>query len=197
MLYCACGLARCGKSTFANWWVTNHDKRTIVSGDDIRLALTGQRYNPAAEHIVQSLKYTFIRAMLLRNFTVFHDGTNTTLNSVHNMEKLAESVNEKITWVYFNTPLDECQRRAKLHHQDDLLEAIDRMSKNIIQTKQYITQKYYGDGPIIIPASKIKQCVIRHEIDENNNVNLIMERDITAKMITKSKTNLIIVNYYS
>jgi len=194
MLYATVGLARCGKSSFADGWSSVLAKRTVISGDDIRLALTGQRFNPAAEPMVQSIKCCAIRSLLLLNFTVLHDGTNTSMNSVVNLEKLVESVFDKVVWVIFNTPKDVCQNEAIKSNQEDLIEVIERMNKNFQPTTSYLVDKYKGDGAIIIPRSRIRYNNIMHIKDKNKNITLTVTDGYDT--ITRN-TNIILVDYFS
>lgn len=196
MLYATVGLARCGKSTFADNWCLQRLKRAVISGDDIRLSLTGQRFNPAAEPMVQSIKCCTIRALLLRNFTVLHDGTNTSMNSVVNLEKLVESVFDKIVWIIFNTPKDICQHEAKKTHQEDLIDVIERMNKNFQPTTSYLVEKYQREGAVIIPRSRIKNTHITHVKNEDRSITLYVADDDKETVIQRN-TNIILVDYFS
>lgn len=191
MLYATLGLPRSGKTTFCNIWTKDFPKRVIVSGDDIRLALTGQRFNPAAESTVQSLKCTMIRTLLIRNFTVIHEGTNTTLNSVKNLEKLVESVADNIVWLIFNTPADICKERAILTKQEDLIDVIDRMDSQQLETVDYLLQKNKGK---IIRVKQNNAPIIHHR-KVNNEIHLCTTSRTDLFKLKSTIGNIILVDY--
>lgn len=186
MLYACCALPRSGKSTFANFWVMHHPNRAIVSGDAIRLALTGQRYNPSAEGMVESTRNLMIKSLLLRNATVLHDGTNTTLHSVGTLEKIAKNTNEKLTWIIFETPPDICKDRAIKTKQEDLICVIDRMMMEFPSTRKYLIDKYSGkDGPVKLDENTVNAKII-HDFD--GDVCLCVDNN---GKISRRRTNLI------
>src|SRR5688572_33094149 len=104
MLLFMIGLARSGKSTWADKWLngdygTPHfeselhfvrhispkpkfkspsNPRVVVSGDDIRKALYGQRYNSHMEEYIFAIEHTMIKALLDRGHDVLVDDTHTT-----------------------------------------------------------------------------------------------------------------------
>lgn len=132
-LYYLIKLPRAGGSTWANLWVQEKPGRVIICGDDIRLAMHGQRYNPFAEPFVHAVKDTAIAALLRRNHDVLHDGTNTTAQSIHAMLHLdpeAEAI-----WLHKPTNEDEwkayidlCCGRAVDTNQPDLIPIINKMA---------------------------------------------------------------------
>lgn len=148
-LYCTHGLARSGKTTFTKRWKTQSPNRVVVSGDDIRLAISGQRFNPKIEDYVQSVKKTMIKASLLNGADVMHEGTNTTIRSINEMETIAKEYGVPIIWIMFETPLDECIRRAVATNQEDLIEPLKRMEEQRKESSLYLINKYSGiDGPL-------------------------------------------------
>src|SRR5688572_1704057 len=108
MLLFTIGLARSGKSTWANKWLNTETvkvgvlknstndaiikeisvfdrigkPRVVVSGDDIRLALSGQRYNSHMEEYIFAMEHTMIKALLARGHDVLADDTHTTWKSI-------------------------------------------------------------------------------------------------------------------
>jgi hypothetical protein len=144
-LHVLIGLPRSGKSTYANKWIREivPRPRAIVSGDDIRQALTGERYNSHSEIYVQAIKKTSIEAQLLRGHDVIVDGTHTTWNSLRVLLKIdpeAEFIfyppeivdgfdtSSDVFWAH----VDECRARAISSGQSDLLPVISRMIDNLI-----------------------------------------------------------------
>jgi predicted kinase len=127
------GVARSGKSTVCEQLVrkTDNQPRVIVCADDIRLAISGQRFNKLTEDFVKATKLTMIRALFHRNHYVLVDGTHTKL---FHIEELAE-IDPNFEYTIVDTPVEECIRRAILTQQDDLIPVIQRMD---IQLKELL-----------------------------------------------------------
>jgi hypothetical protein len=121
------GLPRSGKSTFCNKWAENGPKRTIVCSDNIRVALTGKRYEPLAETMVFAIKHVMIRSMLDRGFDVMVDGTHSSDISI---QRLFEIDIDAVPIPYFTSPAI-CKERAINTKQLDLIEPIDRIANNL------------------------------------------------------------------
>lgn len=148
-LYCTHGLARSGKTTFTRRWKTQRPNRVVVSGDDIRLAISGQRFNPKIEDYVQTVKKTMIKTLLLSGTDVMHEGTNTTIKSIKEMEGIAKEYEVPLIWIMFETPLGECIRRAVATNQEDLIEPLKRMEAQRKESGFYLIENYSGiDGPL-------------------------------------------------
>jgi len=155
-LYFLVGMARSGKSTIANNWsrylcnITNNQltnnypsiemssstlnyitPRVVVCGDDIRLALHGQRFNRLAEGIIEEIKYITIRALLHRGYDILVDGTNTTLTSIKKLLYIDKTADFYIV----DTPLKICIDRAVDTKQCDLVPIIHRMNKQLCEWK--------------------------------------------------------------
>src|SRR3990167_9078457 len=84
-LYVTIGLPRSGKSTYCKQWAMRTPRRTIVSGDSIRLAMTGQRFNYNIEPFVNATKLVMTKSLLLNGFDVIVDETCTTEKSIREM----------------------------------------------------------------------------------------------------------------
>jgi len=141
------GLPRSGKSTWAM-----RSGFPVVNPDSIRLALHGQAFIAEAENFVWASAYLMAKALLIAGHdTVVIDATNTTAvrrqDWVRRFDKLA-----RIDYIYFPTTEEECIARAKEDGREDLIQVIQRMSKNLdlegvnISVKE--TAPYYcsGDG---------------------------------------------------
>jgi predicted kinase len=168
-LYFTIGLPRSGKSTFCNKWVTNSinildnnrftynaspyypasPPRTIVCADSIRLALTGERWNLNIEDIVDVVKHTMIKSLLLRGMDVIVDGTHTTL---HNIKKLFR-IDNQAKYVFIDTSAEICRNRAIADNMSDLIPVIDRMENQ--RTEHKFADLEYTRQQII---NKIYQC---------------------------------------
>lgn len=126
MIYATIGLPRSGKSTITKSLRTQMVDTCYVSGDAIRLALTGERYNSKIEDFVHTLKYHMIKTALVSGQNVIYDGTNTTMESINNI--LHAGWEAGVIWIFVDTPKDVCIDRAKLTGQPDLIPIIERMS---------------------------------------------------------------------
>ena len=122
-----CSTPRAGKSTYAKKWAAEKPMRVVVCGDAIRLALHGSRYNPLAETIVFGMQHIFIRSLLQQGYDVLFDDTNSSRISI---QRLLE-IDANATPVFIYTPVEVCKQRAIESGQEDLIEVIDRIDKNI------------------------------------------------------------------
>lgn len=134
-----CGLPRSGKSSFCREWAEYQDygewidreiikeKRVVVSGDSVRLALHGNVYHKEAESTVFAHLEVFIRALLDEGHTVCFDECNTSIASLYGIFKLDLDAHIQ----YFNTSEEVCIERAKALRQDYLIPVIKRASRNL------------------------------------------------------------------
>lgn len=151
-LFFTIGLPRSGKSTFCNKWAENGPKRTIVCSDNIRMALTGKRYEPLAETMVFAIKHVMIRSMLDRGFDVMVDGTHSSDISI---QRLFEIDINAIPIPYF-TPPSICKERAINTKQLDLIEPIDRITNNLSKMDLFSRPDIKWEG-------KIQKCILDNE----------------------------------
>lgn len=70
----------CGKSTLREWFINRRvlPKRAVVSPDDLRVWLTGERADQTANNAVFSVVRTVVQERLRRNLNVYLDATNLT-----------------------------------------------------------------------------------------------------------------------
>lgn len=130
------GLQRSGKSTWANKWVRDKPRvdsdgvvvpRVIVCADDIRLAVSGKRFNRHAESVVFMIKDYMIKSLLIRGHDVLCDGTHTTKTSIRrNFE-----IDLDAEWTLINTPVEICKQRAIETNQPDLVQVLDRTGRQL------------------------------------------------------------------
>lgn len=115
------GLPRSGKSTWAQ-----QQGFPIVCPDAIRLALHGERFLAKAEPMVWTIVFLMVEALFLAgNDTIIIDATNVTAKRRDEWKnKFPSTVELKV----FDTPPEECKRRAVDTMQPDLLPVIDRMA---------------------------------------------------------------------
>ncbi len=123
MVICV-GLPRSGKSSWARGLGC-----PIVNPDSIRLALHGQPFAAEAEPFVWAIAEVMAKALFTAgNHTVVIDATNTTEKRRQVWEAIAQKCDASVSYRLFDTPPEECKRRARETGQGDLLPVIDRMA---------------------------------------------------------------------
>lgn len=116
------GLPRSGKSTWAR-----SKGFPIVNPDAVRLALHGQAFIPEAEKMVWTVTHYMVRALFEAGHDfVILDATNTTRKR-RDAWKSDEWTRKYRT---FSVDRDECIRRARAMHREDLVPVIERMDDN-------------------------------------------------------------------
>ena len=117
------GLPRSGKSTKVKE-LTEATGAPIVSKDCIRLALHGQRYEPAAEGFVRAINQVMLRSLILAGHKlVIVDETH--------YSRAARDLIKDPRWrtVFYEVVTDPivCKQRAIETNQEDLVPVIDEM----------------------------------------------------------------------
>lgn len=125
------GLPRAGKSTRAEELKRKHGA-VIVRADDIRLELTGQRFQALAEDYVHATKMLMIRTLYRTGHIIIADGTHTRPEHIAELAK----IDPVFTYDIIDTDKEECIRRAILTQQDDLIPVIERMAIQLEQLKK-------------------------------------------------------------
>lgn len=177
-LYFLIGLARSGKSTFAQKWLNQeidivdnslfitksknfmthriYTPRTIVCADDIRLSL-GHRWNGHIEPFVNAIKLTMIKTLLYKH-DVLVDGTHTTTKSILELLNIDR---DALPFVIYTNP-QICKQRAKETNQEDLYPIIDRMYFQLLEMSQCEYIKINNIVKVIDELrDKVKSTVIR------------------------------------
>lgn len=115
------GLPRSGKTTWAR-----QQGFPIVNPDSIRLALHGQRFEPAAEPFVWAIAKVMVRALFIAGHnTVILDATNTT-EQRRDEWKSDEWVR---SYHVFHTPGEICIARAGQAGDMEIIPVIERMAE--------------------------------------------------------------------
>lgn len=158
-LYFTIGLARSGKSTFCKKWQTEASNRVVLSGDDFRYAVYGQRWIREGEEIVRSSLITAARALFRAGYDVMIDETNTSEASIRHI--LAISADAKAYFV--PTSAETCIDRAHASAHFDLPPSIRRMAKNL---KTVLPKIRSGEIPLlkvytVSPEMEITDFIIR------------------------------------
>lgn len=129
ILHFTIGVARSGKSTFCNEWMSRRTwkPKAIVCADNIRIALHGHRYIQQTEPTVAAIKNVMIKSLLDRGHDVIVDGTHTTKNSI----KQLLYIDPNATYHLIHTDPALCRQRAMDTDQEDLLPVIDKMDTQL------------------------------------------------------------------
>lgn len=137
------GLPRSGKSTWANEvWIREHDwygyPRLILSGDDIRKAICGERFNSYTEDFVAATLHVALRALFNRGHHILVDDTHSSWKNI--LPKLYIDPNLEVEWMIPNKEVHSkefkeyvglCKLRAINTNQADLIPVIERMASNL------------------------------------------------------------------
>lgn len=129
------GLPYSGKSTIAKSY-----KHPIVCPDQIRIALHGRRYEPAAEPMVWAMAKIFVRSLFLAGHKqVVLDACSTT------SERRDAWIDKAWTRSYVVCDISKlaCMVRAQEKDDEEILPIIDRMAKY-----QEFDGILYGDNSI-------------------------------------------------
>ena len=152
-LYFMIGLPRSGKSTKALSWrnpINGINSRVIVCADVIRLSLYEHRFFIGGESMVHAIKYTMIDSLLKSDYDVLVDGTHTTEKSI----KELLHIDKNARYLFVDTPVEECKKRAIASEQSDLLPVIDRMESQLEKIREdlkndtFALAKSWGMGTI-------------------------------------------------
>jgi predicted kinase len=117
------GLPRSGKST---WVKRNKENAVIVSADQLRLIIYGQKFYSEGEPIVWAVRGYMLRSLMEQGADIVIDETNTTRHSRKPILDLAKKHGYDTTAVWVTTSEDICKLRVS--SDDNLLPVIDRMA---------------------------------------------------------------------
>ena len=119
------GLPRSGKSTWAHEQATQGTP--VVNPDSIRMSLHGKEYREDANPVVWAIARVMVESLFLSGHTrVILDATNT-VKKYRRQWKDSRWIRE---YRIFDTPKEECIRRAKVGGRNYLCPVIGRMAAN-------------------------------------------------------------------
>jgi hypothetical protein len=131
-------LQRAGKTTIANKWKVEGKNRVLVGGDEIRLAIYNRRFSLCGEPAVHMVKQYMLRTLLAEGYNVLYDDTNTSRTSI---DFLFE-INESAKYTIIDCDPIQCQQRAFLTNQLDLIPVIERCYPQYLQTIEYLRTNF-------------------------------------------------------
>jgi predicted kinase len=121
------GLPGSGKSTFAK----KHG--AALSSDEIRRLLSDDSTNQTIHRQTFAMLRRLLKARLaLRRPVTYIDATNFTRAARRPYIKIAHDHGCVAEAVFFDVPLEECQRRNRLRHRVVPDDAIEKMSKQLV-----------------------------------------------------------------
>lgn len=125
LLVVTCGLPRSGKTT----WSKQQSDAVIVDPDCVRLAFQGRPYIKETEEWIWSMVRLMVRATFMAGHqNVIVQGLN--LTPEHRRQWLANGLWFPV-FCWFDTPADECLRRAVKNVRPDLEKVITILPRNM------------------------------------------------------------------
>ncbi len=157
MLNFCIGLPSSGKSTFCRRWIEEGVNRVILSADEFRFAITGQRFQVDSELFVRASILAAAKALMRSNTEILFDETNT---CVYHIEEILNIDKRAHAFIFYTHP-DICKERAIDCNQVDLLPAIDRMDNNLFNSIPLIKT-----GKIKLSYDEYGNCNRWHQLDK-------------------------------
>ena len=124
------GLPRSGKSTWIRYNKTNE---VIVSADDLRYIVYGQRFWADGEPNMWAIRGMMLKCLMQQGVDLIIDETNTTKERRKPILKMAQEYGYCVTGYVIMTDEKECISRAIEEQQPNLIGVIERMSKQFQQ----------------------------------------------------------------
>lgn len=120
------GLPRSGKTTCAN---TYRGLFPIVSADEIRMLVYGQRFWADGEDMMWAIRKVLLKALVQQGVSFIVDETNTTKARREPIIKLAREHGYGVEGIWVQTPATVCIERALKDADSKLIPVIERMDR--------------------------------------------------------------------
>lgn len=121
------GLPRSGKSTYVN---KNYQNTPVISADQLRLVIYGQRFWKDGEDLVWTFRKKMLQVLLQQKIDIVIDETNTIERNRSSIINMAIEHGYTVNAVVIVEDPDVCIKRAKDSGQEDLELVIKRMAKH-------------------------------------------------------------------
>ncbi len=120
------GLPRSGKTT----WVkrNRNPEDVVVSGDEIRKIVYGQRFWEDGETLMLAISSLFMRMLMEQGKIIIVDECNVTRKCREPILEMAKRYGYYAIGAIFPTPKEECLRRADITNDDIIKPVIERMA---------------------------------------------------------------------
>lgn len=122
------GLPRSGKTTWVKRNLNPED--VVVSGDEIRKIVYGQRFWEDGETLMLAISSLFMRMLMEQGKTIIVDECNVTRKCREPVLEMAKRYGYYAIGAIFPTPKEECLRRADITNDDIIKPVIERMAAN-------------------------------------------------------------------
>lgn len=119
------GLPRSGKTT---WCKLNRGQRVVISADDIRKLVYGQRFFGGGEALMWAIRGIMLENIMQQRVDIIIDETNTTAARRKPLIELAKKRWYWIEFIHIDTPAEVCIERAKAEGDDRIIPVIERMA---------------------------------------------------------------------
>ena len=151
-----CGIAGCGKSTFA----ARHFLPTqIVSSDDCRARICDDEANQlVTSHAFELWRFIIRKRLYLHRFTVA-DATNLEAGDRRWLTRTAEYYHFFSAIIIFNLPLEVCLKRNALRHRIVPEDALQRQYDFLQQTIQTIQDEQFDNVFILNEKEQIETTI--------------------------------------
>jgi len=126
-VYMLIGLPRSGKTT----WAKRYQKREgtpIVSADDIRHLVYGQRFWGEGEQLMWAIRSVILKSLLQQDIDVIIDETNTKRERRKPIIDLAKEYGHDVYGIVITTTDKECIKRAEQEGDKKIIPIIERMA---------------------------------------------------------------------
>lgn len=122
------GLPRSGKTAWVKRNLNPED--VVVSGDEIRKIVYGQRFWQDGETLMLAISSLFMRMLMEQGKTIIVDECNVTRKCREPILEMAKRYGYYAIGAIFPTSKEECLRRADITNDDIIKPVIERMAAN-------------------------------------------------------------------
>jgi predicted kinase len=123
------GLPRSGKST---WVKNNKENEVIVSADELRLLVYGQKFWLEGESLVWSIRNIILKMLLEQGVDIIIDETNTSKERRKVIIDLAKKYDYDVIGIFINTDLSTCIKHAINENNESIIPTIERMNNQLV-----------------------------------------------------------------